>query len=173
MLSIRQAIRLKKVSRCQLPPHLVWIFKRLTERMQYAKRRCEAPSCPGYKTYGARGIKFQFKDVKTSVLWVLENLSHPSYDGLEIDRIDNDGHYEPGNLQLSTRQVNANNRITTAWVTMRSGIKLAREDFRRRYPECGYGPDQIRLLVRQGLTGEQIIQRYKTSYRKKPRSMTL
>ena len=174
-LSIQEAIAIRKVSKCELPPHLAWIFKRLTERLQYAKRRCEAPTCAGYKTYGARGIQFRFKSVRDSVLWVLENLPHPTYHGVEIDRINNNGHYQPGNLKLSTRRQNANNRYTTFWVPLANGSKLAMQDFMRAYPVCGYGRDQIKHLVEKGLTGEQIIHRYQTSYHqptwRKPRRL--
>lgn len=92
--------------------------------------------------------------------YVLLHLPHESYDGLEVDRINNDGHYEPGNLQLSTRRQNANNRYTTFWVPTAAG-KMAMQDFKRSYPACGYGRDQIRILVLRGMTGEQITERFK------------
>jgi hypothetical protein len=159
-LSIRDAVAAKKQWRCHLPPHIHSIYSRLTRRLQYAKRRCESKNCTGYKHYGARGIKFLFGSTREAVLWVMEHLPHPTYDGLEIDRIDNNGYYAPGNLQLSTRRVNANNRLTTFWVPTRHG-HLAMQDFIRHYPRCGYGRDQIKTLVELGLTGEQIARRWR------------
>jgi hypothetical protein len=161
-LSIHDAVEAKKQWRCHLPPHIQSIYSRLTRRLQYAKRRCESKTCPGYKHYGGRGIKFLFGSTRAAVLWVMEHLPHKNYAGLEIDRIDNNGHYKPGNLQLSTRCVNANNRSTTFWVPVRNG-RLAMQEFIRRYPGCGYGRDQIKTLVELGLTGEQIAQRWRTS----------
>src|SRR5229473_7873798 len=102
-LSMSEAIAAKKKWKCALPPHLHGIWLKLVHRLQYAKRRCESTSCAGYKTYGKRGIKFKFKSVREAVIWVAENLPHPNYTGVEIDRKNNDGHYEPGNLKLSTR----------------------------------------------------------------------
>jgi hypothetical protein len=134
------------------------IAEKLARRFHFAKRRCEAPDCAGYKTYGARGIEFRFPSVQAMVDYVLQHLPHSTYDGLEVDRIDNDGHYEPGNLKLSTRRQNANNRYTTFWVPMKTG-QLAMEEFRRAYP--GYSRDQIKELVERGLTGEQIIERFR------------
>jgi hypothetical protein len=170
-----EAVAAKKKWKCALPPHLDAIWLRLSHRLQYAKRRCESHSCVGYKTYGARGIKFKFRSVREAVIWVAENLPHPNYIGVEIDRINNDGHYEPGNLQLSTRRVNANNRYTTFWVPVAGG-RLAMQDFKRAYPECGYGRDQIKDLVERGLTGEQITAQFKAGrwktcgqYQRKPR----
>lgn len=48
--------------------------------------------------------------VREAVDWVKANLPHPTYLKLDIDRRDNDGHYEAGNLRLVTRKVNLANR---------------------------------------------------------------
>ena len=70
--------------------------------------RCEDPSDPAYPDYGARGIKVcdAWHDIEAFV----RELPDGYFDGAEIDRIDNDGHYEPGNVQWSTRQENTRNR---------------------------------------------------------------
>lgn len=74
------------------------------------KRRCQLETLKAYPRYGGRGISVceswsdnyeQFKS------WALKN----GYsDDLSIDRIDNDGDYEPGNCRWVTAKVQANNR---------------------------------------------------------------
>ena len=66
--------------------------------------RCRNVSNPAYKHYGARGIECRFQSRAEFVLWVEANLPHKDYFGVEIDRINNDGHYEPGNLRLASRR---------------------------------------------------------------------
>jgi hypothetical protein len=36
------------------------------------------------------------------------------------------------------------------------------ENWRRANPACGYSRDQIKYLVEQGLTGEEIVERFAT-----------
>lgn len=78
--------------------------------------RCRHPQNPAYQHYGARGIELRFNSRKEFILWVEQNLPHQDYLGVEIDRIDNNGHYEPGNLRLATRKEQVNNRRNTAKV---------------------------------------------------------
>lgn len=79
------------------------------------QHRCTNPSDPSYHNYGGRGIEFRFASIKDCVDYVLAELPCDSYVGLDIDRIDNNGHYERGNLRLATRKENlANRRCSTS-----------------------------------------------------------
>ena len=71
-----------------------------------AKRRCNNVKHKQYFNYGGRGIKFNF-----SSFW--EFFDHIGYkpSGYCLDRIDNNGHYEIGNVQwTSYSQSNLNKR---------------------------------------------------------------
>ena len=69
------------------------------------KRRCNNKTHPAYKWYGARGIKVcdEWNDSTPFREWALSN----GYEeGLELDRIDNNGNYEPDNCQWVTHKEN-------------------------------------------------------------------
>ena len=67
-----------------------------------AKQRCTNLKHPLFKGYGARGILFKFNDFKE--FW--EHIGPMPWVGLELDRIDNEGHYEAGNVRWTTHKVN-------------------------------------------------------------------
>lgn len=134
-----------------------WLFARITGM----KMRCENPKNPGFKDYGARGIQFNFETVSAGALWVQENLGIPEDRKLQLDRIDNDGHYEAGNLRWSTRQENLSH-------TRRRPILAMAHAFRERHPEIRYSDATLRNLIGMGLTDEQIVGRFhKPSYKPK------
>jgi hypothetical protein len=64
-----------------------------------AKQRCTNPKSKQWKDYGGRGIEFRFTDIAQLFA---EIGSRPK--GMSIDRIDNDGHYESGNVRWATRK---------------------------------------------------------------------
>lgn len=95
---------------CSQPPPLYphWLYKRASA----AKQRCTNPRCPEYRNYGGRGIRFAFDSPKAMAEWIVLNLGIPGRE-YELDRIDNDGAYAPGNLRWIDRAGNAGNRRLT------------------------------------------------------------
>ena len=74
-----------------------------------ARRRCINTLDAHYEEYGGRGIEFRFQDVPSCVAYLL---TLPGHDDLRlwIDRINNDGHYEVGNIRFNTRGDSQRNR---------------------------------------------------------------
>lgn len=74
------------------------------------KRRCKNSDRPNYKNYGGKGIRVcqEWENSFDSFReWALNN----GYsDDLSIDRIDNDGNYEPSNCHWATAKEQANNK---------------------------------------------------------------
>lgn len=87
------------------------------------KTRCYNLNSPSFKNYGARGINVCEEwrnDFKTFYDWSMNN----GYsDELTIDRIDNNGNYEPSNCRWVNIITQANNR--------RNNIKVNGESLRR------------------------------------------
>lgn len=74
-----------------------------------AKARCTNKNNHNYKYYGGRGIEFRFK----SFLEFIEAVGKRPSPRHSVDRIDNDGHYEPGNVKWATQleQVRNSRRV--------------------------------------------------------------
>lgn len=75
--------------------------------------RCEDPRAVGYRYYGGRGIKVCERWHDFDAYYEdIERLIGPRPDGMSMDRIDNDGDYEPGNVRWATaseQQLNSRN----------------------------------------------------------------
>ena len=86
--------------------------KNLFNLWQTMKARCENPRREKYKDYGGRGIKVceEWQNASAFVMWALVN----GYaEGLQIDRIDNNGDYSPENCRFVTPKENSRNRRNT------------------------------------------------------------
>jgi hypothetical protein len=91
--------------------------------------RCHDESDAGWKNYGARGIRVcdRWRSFET----FLRELP-PGYSaGLELDRVDNDGNYEPGNVRWATHKQNQANTRKTRLVSLNGEELPLREAARR------------------------------------------
>lgn len=77
------------------------------------KRRCYNVNHSQYKYYGGRGIEMCEDWLYSFQAFFNWSINNGWENGLEIDRINNDGNYEPNNCRYITHKENCNNRSTT------------------------------------------------------------
>lgn len=105
---------------------------RLLNRIASIYQRCENPKAQTYHHYGGRGIQVGFADRKEFLRYIitLDGWDQPD---LELDRVDNNGNYEIGNLRFATRSKNAANKRQVADLQ----AKLSELEERLRRCTCG------------------------------------
>ena len=72
----------------------------------HAKSRCNDPNHAAYKWYGGRGIEFRFKSFEEFI----EHIGLRPSPKHSLDRINNNGHYEVGNVRWATKKEQMFNR---------------------------------------------------------------
>lgn len=121
------------------PTYRVWLGIRA---------RCCNPDHPAFPSYGGRGITLcdKWQDVGAFIadVGVKPSARH------EIDRIDNDRGYEPGNVRWVTRSRNDRNRRNNLWVTFRGERRLLIELCEER----GLRFDTVKYRLTTGWTVE-------------------
>ena len=106
----------KKHGMCRTPEYNAYIN---------AMKRCNDKKCKSFKNYGGRGIRFLF----TSFDLFFKELGFRP-EGKTLERKDNNGHYEPGNVCWATpREQTANRRIKRI---EQFSTAVLREELKRR-----------------------------------------
>ena len=106
--------------------------------------RCRNLNIPGWDNYGGRGIAVcdrwsAFENFLADMGYVPDDRS--------IDRIDNEGDYEPKNCRWATREEQANNTRVNVRIAY-AGETLTRSQWERR---LGLGKTTLRGRLRKGL----------------------
>ena len=132
---------------------------RLRNILKGMKTRCYNKNRPEYKNYGARGITVCDEwrnDLNKFRSWANSN----GYaDDLTIDRINNDGNYEPSNCRWVTKSENNKNKSTNRNFII-DGVKMNLRDISRKYevPYCA--------LIDRVNKGASIEEAVKNDYKK-------
>lgn len=91
------------------------------------RRRCNSHNAQNYERYGGRGIKVCEEwnsDFRKFRKWAFEN----GYkEGLSIDRVNNNGNYEPSNCRWATHKQQSNNQSDTLRITYKGKTKTLHE----------------------------------------------
>lgn len=77
--------------------------------------RCCDPDCSHYKNYGGRGITI-YPEWQSDFISFLNYVGCAPSKSHSIERKNNDGNYEPGNVEWATKLVQSRNRRSNRWI---------------------------------------------------------
>ena len=97
---------------------------RIYDTWSNMKSRCQNPNNVAYKYYGGRGIAVCERWQRFENF--IADMGFPD-DDQEIDRIDNDGNYEPGNCRWATRRQQQNHRRVNKYIEYRGHTRTVSE----------------------------------------------
>jgi hypothetical protein len=95
------------------------------ERQSYqsAKNRCQNVNNKAFPDYGGRGIEFRFK----SILDLIAEIGFKPTPQHTLDRINNNGHYERGNVRWATRTEQNQNKRSS--IVIINGIRKTKKEW--------------------------------------------
>lgn len=119
------------------------------------KARCRTKGHRVYGRYGGRGIDIceQWMDFHVFVSDI-NRLIGQRPEGCSIDRIDNDGDYEPGNVRWADMKTQARNTRSNVQIKSDSGEVATRPEWAER---SGLSIDVIRCRLARGLSIDEAI----------------
>lgn len=119
---------------------------------QQMRLRCLDPEHAAFADYGGRGITVcdRWRDDPTAFLADVGPKPSPKH---EIDRIDNDRGYEPGNVRWATRKENDRNRRSSRLLTFRGETHALAEWCER----LGLPRDTVRKRLEGGWPVEEAL----------------
>lgn len=88
-------------------------------------KRCTNPNATNYKNYGGRGISIcdEWRHDFQAFFDHVTQLPHCGEKGYSIDRIDNDGNYEPNNVRFATKYEQSHNSRRSTLITYNGETK--------------------------------------------------
>lgn len=116
------------------------------------KHRCRCPTANGWKRYGGRGISVCQKWSNSFEAFMADMGPRPSARH-SIDRIDNNGNYEPGNCRWATRAVQCNNRRSNHYIE----YKGERVTVTQLSKLCGVPLPRLKNRIRRGWSIERAV----------------
>jgi len=104
-------IKEKPIKELKEPREIIpkWTTHPLYSTWMGIRKRCYNPNHQNYRNYGARGIKMCDRWFSSFLLFVQDMGDKPT-PSHTIDRINNDGMYEPSNCKWSTMKEQASNK---------------------------------------------------------------
>lgn len=137
------------------------VYMRLRNIHDGVLSRCNNPNDPGYANYGGRGIRMcaTWADApETFVIWAMSQPGHAS-PNKSLDRVDNDGNYEPGNCRFATQTEQCNNKRNNVIVSFR-GERMTATQFGRTHCPSFSSARVIMWLKTNDLDTERLLQHY-------------
>lgn len=118
------------------------------------KYRCQQRSTRAHRNYGLRGIAV-CKKWDTFIPFMEWALAHGYQDNLTIDRINNDGDYEPGNCRWISSSQQASNRRNNLRIEAFGEKKILSEW--AKDARCSVSMSAIQVRLKRGLPPEVAI----------------
>lgn len=116
------------------------------------KSRCCNPNDHAFARYGGRGIKVAVEWIDSFEAFFEYMGTRPSADH-SIDRIDNNGHYEPGNVRWATRKEQGRNKRNNLLVSAFGKTQTVPE----WCEELGMKYSTVYMRLRRGLPPEDAL----------------
>jgi len=118
--------------------------------------RCYNPNNTSYADYGGRGIRVCDEWRNDFVAWYEDIGKYRPVFRCHLDRIDNNGNYEPGNVRWVDWSTSMLNRRNSIYLTIRGETKSLVEGC--NHPDCQTSPHVARARIRKlGYTPEDAI----------------
>lgn len=125
---------------------------RLHQIWKGMRKRCNNKNAVGYKNYGGRGIGIcaEWDNFANFYEW---SMSNNYTELLTLDRINNDGNYEPSNCRWATMKVQANNSRRNHYITINGVTKLLHEwsDY------IGISPSNVLVRLSKGYSDDEML----------------
>lgn len=125
------------------PEYIIW---------KHIRARCGNPTNQDYHHYGGRGIKVCDRWIKSFVNF-FEDMGPKPFPEATIERLDNDGNYEPGNCKWKSRKEQARNTRRNRFLTL-NGVTQSVPDWA---DQLGIDQKILHLRLRAGWTDEETL----------------